>query len=163
MRQYSFYQHKMPQTYGMHSYNSRKNNLQMIEHAIVEVAAERKADDMCRIAKRGALQGAFCEVVHHTQVTVDDQYFFPLRNQKAQHPPNMLDDPAIQPLHMSQFMPMTPTNQMNMLQPQMQQSGYKPLAPQMSQAWLHEPNYSPPRNKTRDNFDDYMQQIDNGF
>ena len=52
---------------------------------------------------------------------------------------------------------------MNMLQPQMQQSGYKPLAPQMSQTWLHEQNFSPPTNHRRDDFEDYMQQIDNGF
>ena len=69
--------------------------MQMIEHAIIEVGSEKKAYDMCKIAKRGQLQGSFCEVVYHGQVSVDDQYFFPLRNPKAQHPPNMLDDPAI--------------------------------------------------------------------
>ena len=33
----------------------------------------------------------------------------------------------------------------------------------MSQAWLHEQTYSPPENNKRDDFNDYMQQIDNGF
>ena len=55
----------------------------MIEHAVIEVGTEKKAYALKHLASRGQLAGAFCDIVHHFQVTVDDQEFFPVRNPKA--------------------------------------------------------------------------------
>ena len=62
---YSFYQHKMPQQFvSLQNFNSRKPNLHMIEHAIIEVATERKAHALKHLVTgRGQLAGAFCDIV----------------------------------------------------------------------------------------------------
>ena len=110
---YSFYQHKLPSQFlTLTNFNSRKSNLQMVEHAVIEVATERKARALAKnFTGKRELTGSFCMVVNQFSVTIDEKLFVTMRNPKAQHPPCMLDDPAIQPLQMQQFgMPMTPTN-----------------------------------------------------
>ena len=68
----------------------------MVEHAVIEVATERKAHALRQnFTGKREPTGIFCDVVNQFSVTVDDRLFVTLRNPKAQHPPSMLDDPAI--------------------------------------------------------------------